>query len=323
MTIPRVPYAQELEQPLEEFLALVERVPLRPHTILENREIFAALLVPVEELVQGHAVTYEDVLIPGPEDAPDVAVTIVRPTGGVPAGAAGVLQIHGGGYVLGNRHFGLDGLVAMVEQRRLVGVSVEYRLAPEHRHPAAAEDCYAALTWMADNAAELGIDPERLLVTGFSAGGGLSAAVALLARDRDYPKLIGQYLGAPMIDDRDQTVSTHQYEGVGAWARENNRTGWGAALGERYGSSDVSPYAAPARAEDLSNLPPAFIDVGAAEVFRDEAVTYASRMWAAGTQVELHVWAGGFHGFPGFAPGTRSAAAANAAYESWLDRILG
>lgn len=335
MSITRVPYAEELQQPLQEFLQTVERVPLLPETIAENRAIFAEMLPPIEQVAEGFAVTWEDLEIPGPPGDPGVMVTVVRPKAGAatataPAtpspptvrGAAGMLQIHGGGQILGTRHFGIEGLMALAERRGIVGVSVEYRLAPEHPAPAQAEDCYAALKWMADNAGELGFDPGRLLVGGFSAGGGLSAAVALMARDRGGPGLIGQYLGAPMLDDRDATTSTLQYDGVGAWARRNNITAWDALLGERRGGPDVSPYAAPARASDLSNLPPAYIEVGAAEVFRDEAVDYASRMWAAGSQAELHVWAGGFHGFAGFAPGTRIADAAIALHETWLDRIL-
>lgn len=322
MSIPVVPYANELEQPLEEFLKLVERVPLRPETILENRAIFEALVPPIEQVASGHAVDYHDLTIPGPANAPDVTVTVVRPTGDPPSNMPGVLHIHGGGYVLGNRFFGIDDLIAMVEQRNVVGVSVEYRLAPEHLAPASAEDCYAALQWMDTQAPALRIDRNRILVSGFSAGGGLSAAVALMARDRRGPKLVGQYLGAPMIDDRDSTVSTRQYHGIGAWDRDNNITGWDAILGSHRGNADVSLYAAPARAQDLSDLPSAFIEVGAAEVFRDEAVQYATRMWQAGTQAELHVWAGGFHGFPGFAPGTNVANAAIAARQSWLDRVL-
>jgi acetyl esterase/lipase len=125
-----------------------------------------------------------------------------------------------------------------------------------------------------------------------------------------------------MLDDRDNTVSTLQYSGTGSWSRESNTTGWTALLSDLRGTEAVSPYSAPARAEDLSGLPPAFIDVGSAEVFRDEDVTYASRLWAAGVQAELHVWAGGFHIFDGAAPAVALSAAALAARTAWVRRTL-
>ncbi|GGR70304.1 hypothetical protein GCM10010236_25540 [Streptomyces eurythermus] len=167
------------------------------------------------------------------------------------------------------------------------------------------------------------MDPDRLILAGQSAGGGLAAGTALLARDRKGPRLIGQVLIYPMLDDRDRTVSSGQFDGVGVWDRQSNRTGWTALLGERRGTDDVSVYAAPARATDLTGLPPAFIDCGSAEVFRDEDVAYASALWAAGVQAELHVWPGGFHGFDLTAPHTALAHAMTAARNNWVARILG
>jgi acetyl esterase/lipase len=129
-------------------------------------------------------------------------------------------------------------------------------------------------------------------------------------------------LMCPMLDDRNQTVSSHQYDGIGIWDRTNNLFGWSALLGAQPGGPDVSPYAAPARLEDYSGLPPTFIDAGAAEVFRDEAVNYASRLWEAGVQTELHVWAGGFHGFAGLGHNARVSRQARAAQQDWLRRTL-
>jgi acetyl esterase/lipase len=223
----------------------------------------------------------------------------------------------------GDRHTGAQLFPMLVERYGATVVSVEYRLAPEHPHPAPVEDCYAGLRWVAGHAAELGVDPGRILIAGGSAGGGLAAAVALMARDRGGPALVGQLLLCPMLDDRDATVSARQYDTPEAiWNRADNVFGWAALLGDARGGPDVSPYAAPARATDLSGLPPAFIDSGSAEVFRDEAVDYASRIWAAGGQAELHVYAGGFHGF-GMAAHTGVARAEQAAMESWLGRMLG
>lgn len=312
-----VPYDPEIEEGLARFLELVESVPLTADTIQQNREIFAALVPSMDELVAGRPVHWEDVHVGG------LTLTVVRPAGEPPASAPAVYQIHGGGMILGTRFYGIEELIDLALRYGTVGVSVEYRLAPEHPHPAAAEDCYAGLLWLAEHAAGLGVDPGRILVSGFSAGGGLAAAVSLMARDRGGPALVGQRLGAPMIDDRNTTVSSRQYDGFGAWDRNNNDTAWDALLGADRGTDRVTPYAAPSRARDLAGLPPAFIDVGAAETFRDEAVEYASRIWAAGGQAELHVWGGAFHGFAGAAPEAEVSRSSVAALDSWMRRVLG
>ncbi|WP_149551523.1 alpha/beta hydrolase [Streptomyces marokkonensis] len=323
--VPRprpVPYDPQLEPGLAACRDLIERIPLRADTILANRAYFATIVPPVTEAIGERPVEFEHVTVAGPAGAPDVELTVLRPRGGV-RDAPGIYGIHGGGMVLGNRFFGIAGLVEEVLTFGAVAVSVEYRLAPEHPAPDAAEDCYAGLVWFAENAAALGVDPARILVGGASAGGGLSAAVALMARDRGGPALAGQMLDCPMIDDRNTTVSSRQYDGIGIWDRNNNDTGWNALLGADRGTDAVSPYAAPSRAGDLSGLPPAYIAVGAAEVFRDEAVDYATRIWATGGQAELHVWSGGYHGFTGFSPDAEVSRAAVAARESWMRRVLG
>ena len=181
--------------------------------------------------------------------------------------------------------------------------SVGYRLAPEFPDPTPVEDCYAALVWFHRSAQSLGVDPDRILIRGGSAGGGLAAGTAFLARDRGGPVSIsGQLLVCPMLDDRNDSLSARQFTDSLFWDARENTLGWTALLGERRGTEDVSIYAAPARAQDLGHLPPAFVDVGSAEVFRDEAVRFAGALWAAGGDVELHVWAGGVHGFDGLAP---------------------
>ncbi len=323
-TYAPVPYDPELESGLAEFLSAVEQVPLRADTIQTNRKIFENLVPGMDEIVAGRPVDWEDRVVPGWNGAPAVTVTVVRANAAAkPAPApAGVYHIHGGGMMLGNRLFGIETLIDMALEYGIVGLSVEYRLAPEAPHPAPVEDCYAGLVWMSSHASELGFDPERLLVLGASAGGGLSAGVCLMARDLGGPEIRGQVLIAPMIDDRNDTISSRQYDGIGAWDRNNNDTGWNALLGDERGRSTVSPYAAPARADDLSGLPPAFVEVGAAEVFRDEAIDYASRIWATGGQAELHVWNGGFHGFSGVAPKASVSRAAVAAQRAWIERTL-
>jgi acetyl esterase/lipase len=168
----------------------------------------------------------------------------------------------------------------------------------------------------------LGVDPGRLLLAGGSAGGGLAAGVALMNRDRHGPELCGQLLMCPMLDDRDSTVSTLQYADAGLWTRSTNVVGWTALLGEAKGGDDVHEYAAPARATDLADLPPAYIDCGSAEVFRDEDVAYAQAIWAVGGQAELHVWAGGFHAFDGFVPDAAVSRVAVATRQAWINKTL-
>ncbi|RJO70084.1 alpha/beta hydrolase [Nocardia panacis] len=327
---PPVPYDPELLPGLAEFLALVQRIPLRADTIPENRAHFATIIPTLDEVVGDRPVTVQDRVVPGPPGAPDIELTIIRPSAEI-TGAPALYNIHGGGMILGNRFLGAEELVANVLRFGAVGVTVEYRLAPEHPAPAGVEDCYAGLVWLATHAEELGIDPDRIVVTGESAGGGLAAGTALLARDRGGPALAGQLLLCPMLDDRPPTSNTGprvpnisglQYDGLGAWDRHNNHVGWTALLGLRYGTDAVSPYAAPSRMTDLSRLPPAFLEVGSAELFRDETTDYALRIWATGGRAELHVWSGGYHGFPISSPDAEVSRAANAARLSWLRRVL-
>ncbi|MEU0671965.1 alpha/beta hydrolase [Streptomyces sp. NPDC006172] len=272
-----------------------------------------------EELAAGGLFEVEEQMAQGPPGAPEVALLICRPTT-VTGPRPVVYYIHGGGMVVGSHRLGMP--LDWAEELGLVVVSVEYRLAPENPHPAPVEDCYAGLLWTAEHAKEIGGDPDRIILAGGSAGGGLTAAVALLARDRKGPRAIGQVLMCPMLDDRNDTPSAHQMAGLGVWDRTSNETGWGALLGEARGTADVSPYAAPARADDLSGLPPAFIDVGSAETFRDEDVAYASRIWQAGGSAELHVWPGGFHGFDAMVPQAALSQAARAIRLRWLRRLL-
>ncbi len=173
-----------------------------------------------------------------------------------------------------------------------------------------------------ERADDLGVRLDRLLIAGASAGGGLAAGAALAARDRGGPRLRGQLLDYPMLDDRGTTRSTHQFDGIGVWDRISNETGWSALLGDARGGPDVSPYAAPARATDLRDLPPAFIDVGSAEIFRDEAVAFADGLWNAGGHAELHVWPGGFHAFDIFAPHTALSRGMIQTRRAWMARLL-
>ena len=319
---PPPPFDPELVAALD---AIGEQLPsaLTPDLIPVLRQPNPAMPPPTDDdLRRSGAFEVTERRVPGPAGAPEVSLLICRPAG-VTTPLAAVYHTHGGGMIIGTNRTGVLPLLDWSQELQFVVVSVEYRLAPECQHPGPVEDCYAGLRWTAAHAEELGIDPGRIVVAGTSAGGGLAAALALMARDRGGPHLAGQLLMCPMLDDRNDTVSSCQMSGVGVWAHTANETGWAALLGQARGGPEVSPYAAPARATDLSGLPPAFIDVGSAETFRDEDVTYASRIWQAGGIAELHVWPGGFHGFATMAPEAAISRAATAAQLNWLRRLLG
>lgn len=283
-----------------------------------GRQMFEALAT---NFPDSPHVMKEDRLVPGPEGAPEVPVRVYRPaasTGTLP----GLLWIHGGGYVLGSIQ--QDDLLMqhIVEVVGCLALSVEYRLAPEYPFPAPVEDCYAALKWMASHAAELGVDPARIAVGGASAGGGLAAGLVLLACNRGEVPVAFQLLIYPMIDDRDTTRSSEAFADAPIWNRQSNRNGWRAYVGDAAGGADVSPYAAAARATDLSKLPPTYIAVGSAEVFLDEDVEYALRLTHAGVPVELHVYPRAFHGWDAFAPTSAVAQRFAADRDQALKRAL-
>jgi acetyl esterase/lipase len=250
---------------------------------------------------------------------PRVVVRVHRPRGA--EGALPCLySIHGGGYVLGSYEMEDPKFDVLCPRLGFVAVSVEYRLAPETPYPGPLEDCYAGLKWTHEHAADLGIDPAHIGIAGVSAGGGLAAALALLARDRAEVPLRFQLLECPMIDDR-QTTSSSVRDGMIIWSRESNTFGWRAYLGDLYGRDDVPAYAAAARATDLTGLPPALVIVGGADGFRDEDIVYALRLSEAGVATELHVLPGAPHGVQMFA-GTDIARRWTSLVEDWLGRAL-
>ena len=204
-------------------------------------------------------------------------------------------SIHGGGYILGSYTMDDARFDEWCPRLSCVGVSVEYRLAPETAYPGPLDDCYTGLRWLYDNAETLGVERDRIGIAGISAGGGLAAALALLARDRAEVPLAFQLLECPMIDDR-QATSSSRLDGLPIWSRESNEFGWRSYLGDLYGSDDIPIHAAAARATDLAGLPPALVIVGGADGFRDEDVDYALRLNQAGVPTELHVLPGAPHG---------------------------
>ena len=276
---------------------------------------------PKVDLTDGGAVNVTERTVPGPGSAPDITLLILSPATGEGPWPA-IYHTHGGGMVLGDRRSGVETFLPYVRQVGAVVVSVEYRLAPEHPDPAPVEDCYAGLVWTAGHAQELRIDPQRILIAGSGSGGGLAAGTALLARDRGFPTLTHQILISPMIDDRLQTSSSRMLRGEGFWDQDENLFGWTALLGERRGGDEVSIYAAPARATDLSGLPPSYVDVATVETFRDEAVAYATRLAEAGVAVDLHMWGGGFHGSDVMAPHAAISRASLAVRDGFIRRSL-
>ncbi len=239
----------------------------------------------------------EDRMVPGADGDPDVAVRVYRPASTSTAERVpGILMIHGGGFVIGSVEAEHAGAALTAIGTGGVVVSVDYRLAPEHPFPAGLHDCYAALSYLHAEADALGVDPERVALSGVSAGGGLAAATALLARDHGGPPVCFQMLQIPELDDRLQTGSMQTFVDSPMWNRPLAVQSWRAYLGPLYGTADMPAYAAPARADDLSGLPPAYVSTAENDPLRDEGITYAQRLLQAGVSVELHQFPGTFHG---------------------------
>ena len=299
-----------------ELLPLLEALPTVSITG-DNLSQLRARDLPMPQ-VENCGVDWDEHSFEGP--ASTIGVRIYRPRS-VDGPLGCIFHIHGGGYV--------GGSVAEVEflHRPLAAelvcaiVSVDYRLAPETAFPGNIEDCYAALAWTFGHASEHGIDKSRIGLMGESAGGGLCAALALMARDRGDHALAFQHLIYPMLDDRTCVSEPNPYSGEFIWHAENNLFGWTALLGEEPGGQGVSPYASPARASDLSGLPPTFIGTAALDLFVYENIEFARRLNRAGVPTELHVWPGAFHGFD-LLPGPAVADAARRTSVEALRRFL-
>jgi acetyl esterase/lipase len=290
-----------------ELAAYVEAMPeLDLSDPVAARAGFEQLLAAmVRDLPEAESMTIEDRVVPGWEGDPEVPVRVYRPAPSdaragdgkaAPAAMPGILQIHGGGFIVGSIEAEHPGSVLLAAGVGAVVVSVDYRLAPEHPYPAPLHDCYAALEFLHAHAAELGVDTNRVALVGASAGGGLAAATALLARDRGGPPLCFQMLHIPELDDRLATASMRTFVDSPVWNRPLAVQSWQAYLGPLYGSADVPAHAAPARAEDLAGLPPAYISTAENDPLRDEGITYGLRLLQAGVSVELHQFPGTFHG---------------------------
>ena len=277
------------------------------------REALAA--TPAAEL--SGAVERTDHTVPASGEAPELTLRVHRPVASKPTRGC-LVWMHGGGLILGSADMDDARFDKWCADRDLVAVSVDYRLAPETPFPGPIDDCYRALGWVHEHAQELGVDPAAIGVGGVSAGGGLAAALALMARDRGELPVAYQLLIYPMLDDR-QITDSSQWDAP-VWPAAANTYGWGCYLGAEKGTAEVPPYAAAARATELGELPPTLITVGSADGFLDENVDYALRLNAAGVPTELHVYPGATHGFELIAPDSSVSRRAARDIEDWLAR---
>jgi len=311
------PFDAELKPILDELTKSIPSTLTPEHLDALRGPGFTPLL---PQLLEGRPIKHEERTIDGP--AGPLLISIFRPLESKPDAPA-FFFTHVGGMIFGDRFVGIAPVVDYVVQFGATVVSVEYRLAPENPAPAALDDSYAALLWTAAHADELGFSSELLFTIGGSAGGGVAAGITLMARDHNGPALAGQILMYAMLDEDNDSVSAQQIDGIGVWDRTSNETGWNFLLGDRRHTDQVTAYASPSKAESLAGLPPTYIEVGSAEVFRDEDVAYASKIWADGGVAEAHVWPGGFHLFELIAPDSQLASAAKATRDAWVARMVG
>jgi acetyl esterase/lipase len=287
----------ESKPPLE---ALWEAMPGGFNSISDIVARRAAMLASRAAIPQGSfpQLQVAEYQYPGPEN--ELTLRLYRPEAAA-VDSPGLIYIHGGGMIMGDLESQDENMRQAATELGMPIASIDYRKAPEHPYPAAPEDCYAGVCWVFENAASLGIDASNIGLMGASAGGGLALAVALMLRDRRGPTLKYLLPIYPMIDDRHETTSSNEVVDIGIWDRAGSIEAWGWYLG----GAAPDAYAAPARAEDLSNLPPTYIDVGDLDLFRDEDIEIAQRLSAAGVPVEFHLWTGAYHASELFAPDAR------------------
>ncbi len=286
-----------------ELVPLLEMLPpVEMADPLPAREEFAAMSLQMNAELDTSGVRIEDRNVPGPEDGGEVPVRIYTPEG-LAQPVPGLIYLHGGGFVLGGLESEHGICINLCRSLGIVVISVDYRLSPETPYPGALEDCYAVLLWAAADAAALQVDSARIGIAGQSAGGCLAAATALLTRDRQGPPLCFQFLGIPVLDDRMTSPSMRQFTDTPVWDRGKSEISWAHYLGDAYtaGAEDVPIYAAPARCEDLTGLPSAYISTMEFDPLRDEALDYGCRLLQARVATEIHNYPGTFHGASLFA----------------------
>jgi acetyl esterase/lipase len=287
----------------KQFLGLPQVEDISRDTVAIRKYMAKFTAMTNAKIKKNKDVVVEDRMIPGMDGGLDndltIPVRIYSPRSKPDDDMPGLLWFHGGGFILGDLETDDHWCAAIAHEVQCTVVSVDYRLAPEHPFPAGIEDCYSALLWMTSIARELGIDLKRIGAGGVSAGGNMAAALSLMARDRGGPGLSFQFLVYPCLDDRHTTPSSYSVDNKRVWHRKMSLKAWDAYLGKT-STKDVSYYAAPARAKNLENLPPAYISAAELDLLRDEDIQYATRLMQSGVSTELHVFPGVIHGFEFF-----------------------
>lgn len=320
MSLPRPPLDPDLQPALDRF---AKDSGLIPQDKLDARRNAARLSWEAISKGKQDTISHTEVDIPGP--AGPLRASVLRSkkpehANKPPAETIGIVHFHGGGFCTSDRFHGLNTLFPLIETLGVIVIGAEYRLTPEHPQPAPVEDSYAALQWAASHSAELGFNPKKLITCGGSAGGNLTAGVSLLARDRKGPAILGQLLLYPWISDETSSPSLQQFGDLQPWTKEDTAHALDFALGEDREGASI--YTLPASATDLSGLPPTYLDVGEADVFRDQDVDFANRLWSDGVSTEFHVWLGAWHAFDTFAPEAEVSRKAMQARLEWVKRLV-
>jgi acetyl esterase/lipase len=293
-------------------------VPALPKDIEAQRKLVRQMSAARPPAAEDGTFTRHDVVLPAAGERPDLRLRVYAPQG-TEGPSAGALYFHSGGFAVGDLDVE-DAVCVALCRTGCVVVSVDYRLAPEHRAPAPVHDGYDALGWLTDRAGEYGVAPGAIGVVGLSAGGGIAAAVALMARDRGGPAVAFQILLSPALDDRMHWPSC-RFEDVPLWNRADVEAMWSRYLGPE--PEAVTPYGAPGRAKDLHDLPEAYVVTGELDPMRDAAIDYATRLLHAGVSVELHVFPGVPHGWDMFCPKAALAKRALAERGDVMRRLAG
>lgn len=280
-------------QKLEIFLQLYGGIELSEDTYLKVRELMKSMEMSPESTE--YEIEIEEVWVDNLYDDSKVRLLIVKPANPTDGKHLLYYSIHGGGMVIGDAEMSVESLSFLAHHYNFIGVSVDYRLAPEYHQPAQLHDCYSGIKWIVDHAEQFNIDLTRIAIQGGSAGAGLAGGLALYIRDQKEFDIHFLQLDIPMLDDRTAAKEKHPYNGELSWTYENNYFGWKSVLNQEPGSEGVSPYYFPARADSLAGLPPTYISVGSIELFADEALDFARKLMYDGVPVELHLYPGYHH----------------------------